>query len=62
MKDRYRCDECGGRLGLGVRFRNLWNGWSWSHLRFCGTRCEEKNESMRTNANRETRWLVPSSK
>ena len=23
---KYRCAECGNKLGLGVRFRNLWNG------------------------------------
>jgi len=35
-----RCAQCHGRLGLGVRFRNLWSGHGWVHLRFCSTRCE----------------------
>jgi hypothetical protein len=39
-----RCAVCGGRLGLGVRFRNLWNGRWWVHLRFCSTRCENSYE------------------
>ena len=59
---RYRCAECGGKLGLGVRFRNIWNGVYWFHLRFCSARCEEKNENLRRDANRETRWLAFSSK
>ena len=50
------CAECGGKLGLGVRFRNLWNGTSWFHLRFCSTRCEQRNEYVRRTANREERW------
>src|SRR5262249_20242985 len=30
-----RCAQCHGRLGLGVRSRNLWNGRWWAHARFC---------------------------
>ena len=44
---KHCCAECGGKLGLGVRFRNLWDGFSWSHLRFCSARCEEQNEIVR---------------
>lgn len=57
-KYRDRCAECGGRLGLGVRFRNLWNGAFWYHLRFCSSRCEEKNENCRRQGNRENSWLA----
>jgi len=53
---KYCCAECGGKLGLGVRFRNLWDGFSWSHLRFCSARCEEQNETVRRSTNREDRW------
>src|SRR5438034_11345127 len=35
-----RCAWCHGRLGLGVRSRNLWNGRWWVHVRFCSTHCE----------------------
>ena len=35
-----RCAQCHGKLGLGTRFRNLWNGWWWAHLRFCSAHCE----------------------
>jgi hypothetical protein len=37
------CDTCQGHLGLGVRFRNIWNrkhGW-WEHHRFCSMTCEQ---------------------
>ena len=29
-----RCAQCHGKLGLGVRFRNISNGHWWVHLRF----------------------------
>src|SRR5262245_1430377 len=29
------CAQCHGKLGLGVRARNLWNGHWWVHVRFC---------------------------
>jgi hypothetical protein len=35
-----RCAQCNRRLGLGVRFRNIWNGHRWVHVRFCSARCE----------------------
>ena len=59
---KHCCAECGGKLGLGLRFRNLWDGFSWFHLRFCSARCEERNESSRRNANREDRWFSFASK
>ena len=30
-----RCAQCHSKLGLGVRFRNVWNGHWWVHVRFC---------------------------
>src|SRR5215831_17862466 len=49
-----RCAQCHGKLGLGVRSRNLWNGRWWAHVRFCSTRCEALYELERydTNAHR----------
>jgi hypothetical protein len=35
-----RCAHCHSKLGLGVRFRNIWNGHWWVHVRFCSARCE----------------------
>jgi hypothetical protein len=35
-----RCAQCHGKLGLGVRAPNLWNGRWWVHVRFCSTHCE----------------------
>jgi hypothetical protein len=35
-----RCAQCHGKLGLGVRSRNLWNGRWWVHVRFCSVHCE----------------------
>jgi hypothetical protein len=33
-----RCAQCHGKLGLGVRSRNLWNGRWWIHvLKYVGT-------------------------
>src|SRR5215475_6048201 len=34
-----RCAQCHGKLGLGVRSRNLWNGRWWNHVRYCSTHC-----------------------
>src|SRR4029453_546159 len=39
-----RCAQCYGKLGLGIRSRNLWNGRWWAHTRFCSARCEGKYE------------------
>jgi hypothetical protein len=41
------CVQCQGRLGLGVRSRNLWTGHWWIHVRFCSTYCEALHKSER---------------
>src|SRR6516164_5155069 len=30
---------CHGKLGLGVRSRNVWNGRWWVHVLYCSTHC-----------------------
>jgi hypothetical protein len=50
------CFECQGKLGLGSRARNLWNGRWWSHVYFCSTRCEDRYELERSEANAKHRW------
>jgi hypothetical protein len=45
-----RCAQCYGKLGLGVRARNFWNGRWWVHVRFCSTHCEALYELERYNA------------
>jgi hypothetical protein len=35
-----RCAQCHKKLGLGIRFRNIWNGHWWVHVRFCSVRCK----------------------
>jgi hypothetical protein len=52
-----RCTQCSGRLGLGIRFRNLWNGTWWTHLRFCSAYCEHNYELERRQDNERNRWL-----
>jgi len=44
------CAHCHGRLGLGVRSRNLWNGRWWIHIRFCSVHCEALYELERYDA------------
>jgi hypothetical protein len=44
-----RCTQCHGPLGLGVRFRNVWNGRWWVHVRYCSTHCEALHELERHN-------------
>jgi hypothetical protein len=56
-----RCVLCHGRLGLGARFRNIWNGRWWVHVRFCSVRCEgiyevSRNEAAKTSLARLPRW------
>jgi hypothetical protein len=51
-----RCAQCHEKLGLGVRFRNLWNGRWWVHLRFCSAYCEGLYELERYEANARHRW------
>ena len=53
-----RCAQCNGKLGLGVRARNLWNGRWWIvHVRFCSTHCEARDERVRHDANAD-RWRI----
>jgi hypothetical protein len=40
-----RCALCHGKLGLGVRYRKLWNGHWWAHTRFCSAHCMERYTS-----------------
>ena len=42
-----RFAQCHGKLGLGVRSRNLWNGRWWIHVRYCSTHCEARHELER---------------
>lgn len=35
------CEQCGSKMGLGIRYRRFWNGWWWQHVRFCSHYCEE---------------------
>jgi hypothetical protein len=44
------CAICRGKLGLGTRFRNIWNGHWWVHVRFCSVRCEGIYEVKRNEA------------
>ena len=52
-----RCAHCEGKLPLGVRFRNMWNGLSWVHLQFCSAKCERRYEQERRISNFQERWL-----
>src|SRR6516162_8396160 len=52
-----RCALCHGRLGLGTRFRNLWDGRWWVHVRFCSVRCEGIYEVRRNEAAKH-RWYT----
>jgi hypothetical protein len=45
-----RCALCHGKLGLGARFRNIWNGTWWVHVRFCSVRCEAIYQDTQNNA------------
>lgn len=52
-----RCALCHGKLGLGVRYRKLWNGRWWVHTRFCSAHCVE-----RYNANTKLHWFTSSAR
>jgi hypothetical protein len=41
------CAQCNGRLGLGVRSRNVWSGRWWIHIRYCSAQCEARHELER---------------
>ena len=51
-----RCAQCHGKLGLGVRFRNLWNGRWWVHLRFCSSYCETLYDLVCRDQVARSRW------
>jgi cytochrome c len=51
------CAQCHGKLGLGVRARNLWDGRWWVHVRFCSTHCEARHELERYDA-KAHRWRI----
>jgi hypothetical protein len=58
------CAQCHGKLGLGARARNLWNGrcW-WFHIRFCSAHCEaEYMERYDANGPRWHTFLARNSK
>src|SRR5262249_47309772 len=42
-----RCALCRGKLGLGTRFRNIWNGRWWVHIRFWAPRKIHLAKSLR---------------
>ncbi len=50
-----RCALCHGKLGLGARFRNIWNGTWWVPVRFCSARCEAIYQDKQNDAAKE-RW------
>jgi len=50
-----RCAQCDGKLGLGVRSRNLWNGRWWVDVRFCSSRCAALYELKQQDTNAR-RW------
>src|SRR5258706_337958 len=52
-----RCAQCYGKLGLGVKFRNLWNGDWWEHFRFCSGKCEAAHELERRQSIDRERWF-----
>jgi hypothetical protein len=51
-----RCANCSGRLGLGMTFRNLWNGRWRVHLRFCSAICQHNYELELRQAARAVIW------
>ena len=58
-----RCAQCHGKLGLGARSRNVWNGRWWVHVVYCSTHCEALHELERYDARvkRERHALMPRS-
>jgi hypothetical protein len=54
---KHVCKACRGKLGLGVRFRRLWRGDAWHHLRFCSTKCEARFEKELRDARARVRWF-----
>jgi hypothetical protein len=52
-----RCYMCGRRLGLSVRQRNRWTGFSIEHMRFCDSVCELAYADYLRFLNKQTRWF-----
>jgi hypothetical protein len=50
-----KCVQCDGKLGLGVRSCNLWNGRWWVRVRFCSSYCEARYELERYDTHAQ-RW------
>jgi hypothetical protein len=50
-----RCALCHRKLGLGVRFRNIWNGGWRVHVRFCSALCKAIYDVKRNDAAKD-RW------
>jgi hypothetical protein len=50
------CEHCGSKLGLGVRFLNLWNRQEWVHVRFCSTLCQTTYELEQRTQTARNRW------
>jgi hypothetical protein len=48
-----RCGLCHRELGLGTRFRNIWNGRWWVHVQFCSVRCEAIYKVKRNDTAKE---------
>jgi hypothetical protein len=51
-----RCDQCSGRLGLGVRFRNYFYWLGFVHRRFYSSYCQTLSDEAYENAKRTQRW------
>jgi hypothetical protein len=54
-----RCAQCHGKLGLGVRSRNVGNGRWRVHVRFCSAHCEALHELERYEAKGGLRASIP---
>jgi len=52
-----KCALCQGKLGLGARFRNIWNGRWWVLVQFCSVRCERIYRDRGDDAAKD-RWHV----
>ena len=55
--NKRRCEQCRSKLGLGVRFLNLWSGQEWVHVRFCCNLCQTTYELERRNEIARNRWI-----
>src|SRR5262249_26891281 len=48
------------KAGIGTRFRNIWNGRWWVHVRFCSVRCEGIYEGQAKRCRQTTLAHLPS--